>query len=96
MLIGHAGTSTLDQRAGLEAQKRELAAADCEKVARKRVSSVAVVAREKPVEALEFLRDGDVLVVTKLDRLARLKQCFIRLQSWIAPRLHQATRQPIR
>lgn len=71
MLIGYARTSTLDQRAGLEAQERELAAAGCEKLFREQVSSVDVVAREALAEALEFLRQGDVLVVTKLDRLAR-------------------------
>ncbi len=71
MLIGYARTSTLDQRAGLEAQERELAAAGCEKLFREQVSSVDVVAREALAEALEFLRRGDVLVVTKLDRLAR-------------------------
>jgi DNA invertase Pin-like site-specific DNA recombinase len=69
MKIGYARTSTVEQIAGLEAQERELRAAGAEKVFSERVSSVAK--REQLEAALEFCRYGDVLVVTKLDRLAR-------------------------
>lgn len=71
MLIGYARTSTLDQTAGLEAQVRDLTAAGCEKVFDELVSSVDEKNRVKLAEALEFIREGDTLVVTKLDRLAR-------------------------
>lgn len=71
MLIGYARTSTLDQEAGLEAQDRDLRAAGCERRYVERVSSVDLPARVKLAEALDFVREGDVLVVTKLDRLAR-------------------------
>lgn len=71
MIVGYARTSTLDQTAGLEAQERELAGAGCEKVFVEQVSSVDVKAREKLAEALDYIREGDTLVVTKLDRLAR-------------------------
>jgi DNA invertase Pin-like site-specific DNA recombinase len=66
MLVGYARTSTLGQQAGLEAQERELLSAGCEKVFREQVSSVGQ--REA---ALDYVRDGDGFVVTKLDRLAR-------------------------
>ena len=69
MLIGYARTSTVEQEAGFEAQKRDLEAAGCKKVFSEQVSSVVV--REQLNVALEYLRDEDVLVVTKLDRLAR-------------------------
>lgn len=69
MLIGYARTSTVDQEAGLEAQLRDLKAAVVEKVFSEQVSSVAE--REELERALDFCREGDVLVVTKLDRLAR-------------------------
>lgn len=69
MIIGYARTSTLDQIAGLEAQIRELEAVNCKKIFREQVSSVAV--RTQLEAALEFAREDDVLVVTKLDRLAR-------------------------
>lgn len=71
MRIGYARTSTLDQKAGLEAQERDLLLAGCERLFIEQVSSVDVVARVKLAEVLDFVRDGDVLVVTKLDRLAR-------------------------
>lgn len=69
MLIGIARTSTLEQKAGLEAQLRELEAYGCEKIYQEQVSSVAK--REQLNAALSALRSGDKLVVTKLDRLAR-------------------------
>jgi DNA invertase Pin-like site-specific DNA recombinase len=69
MLIGYARTSTLDQDAGFEAQLRDLTALGCEKLFQEQVSSVAP--RRQLEAALEFARHGDVLVVTKLDRLAR-------------------------
>jgi DNA invertase Pin-like site-specific DNA recombinase len=69
MIIGYARTSTLDQIAGFEAQLRELECVKCEKIFREQVSSVAV--RAQLEAALEFVRESDVLVVTKLDRLAR-------------------------
>lgn len=70
MLIGYARVSTLDQVAGLEAQIRELGATGCtEKIFSERVSSVAQ--RDQLAAALEFVREGDTLVVTKLDRLCR-------------------------
>lgn len=68
-VIGYARTSTVEQEAGLEAQERDLRAAGCSRVYSERVSSVA--ARPQLVAALDYLRDGDVLVVTKPDRLAR-------------------------
>lgn len=71
MLVGYARTSTLDQKAGLEAQERDLTAAGCERIFVEQVSSVDVAKRERLAEALSFVREGDTLVVTKLDRLAR-------------------------
>ena len=72
MLIGYARTSTLEQRAGLEAQQRDLEGYGCEKVFTEQVSSVAD--REQLDAALGALRAGDKLVVTRLDRLARSVQ----------------------
>ena len=71
MLIGYARTSTLDQKASIDAQVRDLTAAGCEKILREQVSSVDVAKRTRLAEALEHIRKGDTLVVTKLDRLAR-------------------------
>lgn len=71
MIVGYARTSTTDQKAGLEAQLRDLRAAGCDEVYQEEVSSVDTVNREKLAEVLRFIRQGDVLIVTKLDRLAR-------------------------
>jgi DNA invertase Pin-like site-specific DNA recombinase len=69
MLVGYARTSTEDQTAGFEAQLRDLTAAGCEKLYSEQVSSVAE--RAQLELCLSFLREGDALLVTKLDRLAR-------------------------
>jgi DNA invertase Pin-like site-specific DNA recombinase len=71
MLVGYARTSTIDQMAGLEAQRRDLEAAGCKRLFVEQVSSVDVAARERLAEALDFVREEDVLIVTRLDRLAR-------------------------
>ena len=69
MLVGYARTSTVEQEAGLEAQERELRAAGAERIFCEQVSSVAP--RAQLAAALDFVRSGDVLIVTKPDRLAR-------------------------
>ena len=70
MLVGYARTSTGDQKASFEEQQRLLSEAGCEKVFREEVSAVATK-RPEFERAMEFVREGDVLMVTKLDRLAR-------------------------
>lgn len=70
MLIGYARTSTKDQGNGLEAQIERLTAHGCTELYQEQVSSVDSK-REQLNEALKFIRKNDVLVVTKLDRLAR-------------------------
>ena len=79
MKIGYARTSTVEQIAGLEAQERELRAAGAEKVFTERVSSVA--RREQLEAAIDYCREGDVLVVTKLDRLARSMADLVAITS---------------
>jgi DNA invertase Pin-like site-specific DNA recombinase len=69
MQIGYARSSTVDQEAGYRAQIKALTDSGCEKVFSERVSSVAQ--RDELERALDYAREGDVLVITKLDRLAR-------------------------
>jgi DNA invertase Pin-like site-specific DNA recombinase len=69
LMIGYARTSTLDQQAGFEAQLRDLEAAGCTKLFQEQVSSVGT--RPQLDACLDYVREGDTLVVTKLDRLAR-------------------------
>lgn len=70
MKIGYARTSTTEQLAGLEAQDRDLRAMGCERVYSEQVSG-ARTDRPQLAAALDHMRTGDVLVVTKPDRLAR-------------------------
>jgi DNA invertase Pin-like site-specific DNA recombinase len=69
MIVGYARTSTTEQTAGFEAQGRDLKAAGVEKLFEEQTSTVGP--RKTLEAALDFLRAGDVLAVTKLDRLAR-------------------------
>ncbi len=69
MLIGYARTSTLDQEAGFEAQEASLKEIGCDKIYKEQTSAVGP--RSELDDLLEFIREGDTLVVTKLDRLAR-------------------------
>ena len=83
MIIGYSRTSTTEQIAGLEAQDRELKAAGVQRIFTEQVSSVAP--RKALEDAIDFAREGDVLCVTKLDRLARsvahLCELVARLQA---------------
>lgn len=69
ILIGYARTSTIDQVAGFEAQKKQLNEIGISKLFEEQVSSVGQ--RNQLEAALDYAREGDTLVVTKLDRIAR-------------------------
>lgn len=66
--VGYARVSTLDQDPAL--QLDALAAAGCTKVFEDRASGVRTD-RAGLLAALDYVRDGDVLVTWKLDRLGR-------------------------
>ena len=78
-LIGYARTSTLDQKAGLEAQQRDLDAQGCTRTFIEQVSSVDMKERTELARALDHVRAGDTLIVTKLDRLARSSQHLLEI-----------------
>ena len=84
MIIGYGRTSTADQAAGLAGQERDLAAAGATKVFTEQVSSVAQ--RAKLTECLAFLREGDVLMVTKPDRLARSTAELLAIEADLSKR----------
>lgn len=71
MKVGYARTSTIEQVAGIEAQVRDLLAAGCEEKDIFQEHASAVKQRDGLEKALAFVREGDTLIVTKLDRLAR-------------------------
>jgi DNA invertase Pin-like site-specific DNA recombinase len=69
-LIGYARVSTVEQDAGFEDQQRSLEVAGCSRVFREKVSAVSPQRAEFD-RCLDYVREGDTLCVTRLDRLAR-------------------------
>ncbi len=83
MLIGYARVSTTDQE--LRLQLDALTAAGCEKVFTDKASGVKAN-RTGLTEALAFAREGDSLVVWKLDRLGRSMKGLIDLAAELEQR----------
>src|SRR5258708_15777140 len=68
-VIGYARVSTTDQ--DLAIQETALRAAGCEVIRAEKRSGTTTAGREELRTVLDFLRKGDVLMVTRIDRLAR-------------------------
>ena len=68
MKVGYARVSTRDQNS--ELQTTTLTDVGCERIFEESASG-ALKNRPQLKEALSFLREGDTLIVWKLDRLAR-------------------------
>jgi len=82
-LFGYARVSTRDQN--LAAQDAELRAAGCAKVFKEKISGVKMD-RPELVKAIGRLEPGDVLVVTRLDRLARSTRDLLNVIAAISER----------
>src|ERR671911_2547063 len=67
--VGYARVSTTDQ--DLTTQVERLKAAGCEIIRSEKVTGTTRKGRSELASVLEFLRRGDELVVTRIDRLAR-------------------------
>lgn len=76
MLIGYARVSTDDQN--LDLQLDALTKAGCERLFSDQVSGAATV-KTGLAEALAYIREGDTLVVWKLDRLGRTVKGLVEL-----------------
>jgi DNA invertase Pin-like site-specific DNA recombinase len=70
-IIGYARVSTAGQDNGLETQKVLLEEAGAIKVFHEKMTGTSMKHRTALKECMEYLREGDTLVVTKIDRLAR-------------------------
>jgi DNA invertase Pin-like site-specific DNA recombinase len=67
--IGYARVSTTDQNTAVQVEA--LRAAGCEVIREEKASGTTTEGRTELATVLDFLRPGDVLTVTRIDRLAR-------------------------
>jgi DNA invertase Pin-like site-specific DNA recombinase len=67
--VGYARVSSTGQ--SLEVQHEQLRAAGCDKVFSEKFTGTTMEGREQLGAALDYVREGDVLIVARLDRLAR-------------------------
>jgi len=81
--LGYARVSTNGQ--DLAAQEAELMAAGCAKVFKEKVSG-AKIDRAELAKAIRRLEPGDVLVVTRLDRLARSTRDLLNVLATVGQR----------
>lgn len=66
---GYARVSSVDQN--LDVQREALRSAGCDVIREEKVSGTSRKGRSELETLLQFLREGDTLVVTRVDRLAR-------------------------
>jgi DNA invertase Pin-like site-specific DNA recombinase len=76
-LIGYARVSTADQDTAI--QEAALRAAGCRVIRKEKASGRSREWRDELATILDFIRPGDVLVVTKLDRLGRSTRDVLNL-----------------
>lgn len=67
--IGYARVSTTDQDTAVQVEA--LKAAGCEIIREEKASGTSTQGRKELTSILDFIRKGDTLVVTRIDRLAR-------------------------
>jgi len=79
--VGYARVSSLGEDLAVQLEKLK----DCDKVFREKKSGVDA-GRPELKACLEYLREGDTLLVTKLDRLARSTPDLYRIVSQLADR----------
>jgi DNA invertase Pin-like site-specific DNA recombinase len=66
---GYARVSTLDQSTSIQCEALE--AANCDRIYEEKASGTSLKGRSELSRVLEVLREGDTLVITRIDRLAR-------------------------
>src|SRR5512139_2839723 len=81
-VYGYARVSTKDQT--LASQQAQLTAAGCVKVYAEQVSAAAAVERKELKRLLKQLGQGDILMVTRLDRLARSTRDLLNILDAVA------------
>ena len=75
-IVGYARVSSIDQN--LDIQVSALQAAGCSKIFKEKLSGVHI-GRPEYQNCIEYLRNGDILTITRIDRLARNAAELLRL-----------------
>lgn len=93
-IYGYARVSTTDQCLDIQIEKLRAAGADC--VRAEKVSGTSLNGREELRTLLDFLQEGDTLLVTRIDRLARSVRDLMNITAELSERGVQvrATEQP--
>jgi DNA invertase Pin-like site-specific DNA recombinase len=93
--IGYARVSTTDQDNAV--QVAALKAAGCDPIREEKATGTTTQGRTELATVLDFIREGDVLVVTRIDRLARSIADLQTIARTIREKgaVLQATEQPI-
>ncbi|MNJ40429.1 DNA-invertase hin [compost metagenome] len=68
-VVGYARVSSLGQ--SLDVQLDKLKAAGCSKIYQEKVSGTSTNGREQLAAMLDYVREGDTVIITKLDRMGR-------------------------
>ncbi len=71
MLFGYARVSTLDQDVATQMAALEAAGCERSKIRAEKRSGTSLKGRDVLRDIINFMREGDTLVVTRIDRLAR-------------------------
>ena len=89
MRLGYARVSTGDQ--SLDGQCQRLSAAGCDKLFEEKISG-ATRNRPQLEKLIEHLRKDDILVVTRLDRLARSTSDLLRIAERLTEKVQDYNR----
>lgn len=81
-LIGYARVSSVGQ--SLDVQMAALTRAGCNRIFAEKKSGTRTDGREELERMLDFVREGDTLVITKLDRLARSLSDLLKITARLA------------
>jgi DNA invertase Pin-like site-specific DNA recombinase len=68
-IVGYARVSTIDQ--DLTLQRQALKGAGCKKIFAEKRSATKTDGRDQLEACLDYLREGDTLIITRIDRLSR-------------------------
>lgn len=79
VVVGYARVSSTDQ--DLEVQLDQLRQAGCTKIFAEKKSGTTRIDRKSLEECLAYVREGDTLVVTRMDRLARSVKDFANIMA---------------